>query len=121
MPMVRTIVPPLELCGWPNTCSTRARTFERVVFADFWRSDSGRLRAARRWIRLCYLRNARRDLFEQLQPFRARAIFARAKAGGVAASTRQVFDERGGHWIGDGATTTIGTEGVARCKAPPLG
>ncbi len=23
------------------------------VFADFWRSDSGRLRAARRWIRLC--------------------------------------------------------------------
>jgi hypothetical protein len=26
---------------------------ERVVFADFWRSESGRLRAARRWIRLC--------------------------------------------------------------------
>ena len=25
----------------------RARTFERVVFADLWRSDSGRLRAAR--------------------------------------------------------------------------
>src|SRR6516165_12448115 len=50
MPMVRTILPPIELCCWPNTCSTRARTFERVVFADFWRSDSGRLRAARRWI-----------------------------------------------------------------------
>src|SRR5881392_3529327 len=31
----------------------RARTFEHVVFADFWRSDSGRLRAACRWIRLC--------------------------------------------------------------------
>jgi hypothetical protein len=42
MPMVRTILPPIELCCWPNTCSTRARTFERVVFADFWRSDSGR-------------------------------------------------------------------------------
>jgi hypothetical protein len=36
-----------------NVSSTRARTFERVVFADFWRSDSGRLCAARRWIRLC--------------------------------------------------------------------
>jgi hypothetical protein len=35
MPMVRTILPPIELCCWPNTCSTRARTFERVVFADF--------------------------------------------------------------------------------------
>src|SRR5205807_8051328 len=50
MPMLRTILPPIELCWWPNTCSTRARTFERVVFADFWRSDSGRSRAARRWI-----------------------------------------------------------------------
>src|SRR5690348_5605319 len=53
MPMVRTILPPIEFCWWPNTCSTRSRTFERVVFADFWRSDSGRSRAARRWIRLC--------------------------------------------------------------------
>ena len=41
MPMVRTILPPIEFCCWPNTCSTRARTFERAVFADFWRSDSG--------------------------------------------------------------------------------
>ena len=41
MPMVRTILPPIEFCCWPNTCSTRARTFESVVFADFWRSDSG--------------------------------------------------------------------------------
>src|SRR5207253_7262721 len=64
MPMVRTILPPIEFCWWPNTCSTRARTFERVVFADFWRSDSGRLRAARRWIRLCkpFLLQARLDL-----------------------------------------------------------
>src|SRR4029450_500213 len=53
MPIVRTILPPIEFCWWPNTCSTRARTFERVVLADFWRSDSGRLRAARRWIQLC--------------------------------------------------------------------
>src|SRR5262249_51107235 len=37
MPMVRTILPPIEFCWWPNTCSTRARTLERVVFADFWR------------------------------------------------------------------------------------
>jgi hypothetical protein len=36
MPMVRTILPPIEFCWWPNTCSTRARTLERVVFADFW-------------------------------------------------------------------------------------
>src|SRR6266516_7527853 len=64
MPMVRTIFPPIELCWWPNTCSTRARTFERLVFADFWRSDSGRLRAARRWIRplQALLRQARLDL-----------------------------------------------------------
>ncbi len=34
MPMMRTILPPIEPCWWPNTCSTRARTFERVVFAD---------------------------------------------------------------------------------------
>jgi hypothetical protein len=53
MPMVRTILPPIEFCWWPNTCSTRARTLERVVFADFWRSDSGRFHAARRGIRLC--------------------------------------------------------------------
>src|SRR5438128_7273800 len=53
MPMVRTILPPIEFCWWPNTCSTRARTLERVVFADFWRSDSTRFRAARRWIWLC--------------------------------------------------------------------
>jgi hypothetical protein len=33
MPMVRTILPPIELCWWPNTCSKRARTFERVVFS----------------------------------------------------------------------------------------
>src|SRR5438067_5517122 len=50
MPMVRTILPPIEFCWWPNTCSTRARTLERVVFADFWRSDNGRFRAACRWI-----------------------------------------------------------------------
>src|SRR5262245_29147800 len=62
MPMVRTNLPPIELCWWPNTCSIRARTFERVVFADFWRSDSGRLRAARRWIRLTLLLQARLDL-----------------------------------------------------------
>ena len=30
MPMVRTILPPIEFCCWPNTCSTRARTFERL-------------------------------------------------------------------------------------------
>src|SRR6516225_11910056 len=29
MPMVRTILPPIEFCWWPNTCSTRARTLER--------------------------------------------------------------------------------------------
>jgi hypothetical protein len=23
MPMVRTILPPIEFCWWPNTCSTR--------------------------------------------------------------------------------------------------
>ena len=39
--LVRTILPPIEFCCWPNTCSTQARTFESVVFADFWRSDSG--------------------------------------------------------------------------------
>jgi hypothetical protein len=35
MPIVRTVLPPIEL-WWPDTCSTRARIFERVVFADFW-------------------------------------------------------------------------------------
>jgi len=34
MPMVRTNFPLMEL-GWhPNTCSTRARTFERVLAAS---------------------------------------------------------------------------------------
>src|SRR6266536_1214565 len=40
MPMVRTILPPIEFCWWPNTCSTRARTLERVVFADRQRTIS---------------------------------------------------------------------------------
>jgi hypothetical protein len=31
--MVRTILPPIEFCWWPNTCSTRARTRDRIVLA----------------------------------------------------------------------------------------
>ena len=52
MPMVRTILPPIEFCWWPNTCSTRARTLARVVLAASSRCDKGRLRAARRQMRL---------------------------------------------------------------------
>ncbi len=34
-PMLRTSVPPMSLLWAPNTCSTRARTFERVVLPRF--------------------------------------------------------------------------------------
>ena len=42
VPMVRTILRPSKFSWWPKTCSTRARTSERAVFASFWRSVSGR-------------------------------------------------------------------------------
>ena len=38
-------------------------------------------------------RHAGRDLFEQLQPFAAEAVFEQAESGDVAARTRQVLDE----------------------------
>ena len=43
---------PCRCSGPPNTCSTRARTFERVVLPRFSRSLSGLLRYPLRWIRL---------------------------------------------------------------------
>ena len=43
----------------------------------------------------------RRDLFEQLQPFPAQAVFELHKAGGVAARPRQAVDEAGADRIGD--------------------
>ncbi len=51
-PMLRTSVPPMSLLWAPNTCSTRARTFERVLLPRFCRSLSGLLRCPLRWIRL---------------------------------------------------------------------
>ncbi len=46
------IVPPKSLLWAPNTCSTRARTLERVLLPRFSRSLSGLLRCPLRWIRL---------------------------------------------------------------------
>ena len=46
-------------------------------------------------------RNARSDLFEQLQPFCAEAIFEHAKAGEVAAGPRQALDKAVANRIGD--------------------
>src|SRR5262249_22731961 len=40
------------------------------------------------------------DLFEQLQPFTADAIFVNRKTGGVAPRPRQAFDEAGPNRIG---------------------
>src|SRR5262245_25708134 len=40
-----------------------------------------------------YPRHARRDLFEQLQPFPADAVFEQEETGGVAARPRQAFDK----------------------------
>jgi hypothetical protein len=44
-------------------------------------------------------RHARRDLFEQLQPFPAQAEFEHHETGGVAARPRQAIDEAGGDRI----------------------
>ena len=41
------------------------------------------------------VRHAGRDLFEQLQPFRADAVFELGKTGDVAARPRQARDEAG--------------------------
>ena len=46
-------------------------------------------------------RHARRDLLEQLQPFRAHAVFELSEAGRVAARPRQALDEAGADRIGD--------------------
>src|SRR5262245_57326809 len=40
-----------------------------------------------------YPRHARRDLFEQLQPFPADAVFEQEETGGVATRPRQAFDK----------------------------
>ena len=58
-------------------------------------------------------RHARRDLLEQLQPFRAHAVFEVHEAGGVAARPRQAFDEAGADRIGDRPRTRS-----ARCGSP---
>jgi hypothetical protein len=44
--------------------------------------------------------NVGRNLFEQLQPFTADAIFVNRKTGGVAPRPRQAFDEAGPNRIG---------------------
>ena len=46
-------------------------------------------------------RYARRDLLEQLQPFRAQAVIEQDKASGVAARPRQTIDIAGADGIGD--------------------
>jgi hypothetical protein len=45
--------------------------------------------------------HAGRDLFEQIQPFSAHAVFIRSKTRGVAARPRQTIDEAGADRIGD--------------------
>ena len=60
-----------------------------------------------------HARHARRDLFEQLQPFRAQTIFELHEAGGVAARPRQAVDEAGADRIGDDPRTQS-----ARCGSP---
>ena len=51
-PPARSVYAKLSFMGHV-LMENRARTFESVVCADFWRSVSGRLRAAPRWIQLC--------------------------------------------------------------------
>jgi hypothetical protein len=46
-------------------------------------------------------RQARRNLFEQFQPFRARGVFEQDETGGVAPWPRQAFDEAGADRIWD--------------------
>src|SRR6516165_6203526 len=48
-----------------------------------------------------HARHARRDLFEQFQPFSAYAVFIQHEASGVAARPRQAVDETAADWIGD--------------------
>jgi hypothetical protein len=49
----------------------------------------------------CNPRRAGCDLLQQLQPFRADAIFEQRKPSGIAARSRQAFDKAGGDRIGD--------------------
>src|SRR5262249_16617767 len=46
-------------------------------------------------------RHAGPDLFKQLQPFSAEAILEQGKSRGVAARTRQTFDEPGANRVND--------------------
>ena len=50
-------------------------------------------------------RHARRDLFEQLQPFSAQAVLERRETGGVAAWLRQARDETGADRVDDDSRT----------------
>ena len=45
--------------------------------------------------------HAGRDLFEQLQPFRADRVLEYGKTGGIAARPRHACDQAGAHWIDD--------------------
>jgi hypothetical protein len=48
-----------------------------------------------------HLLHARSDLFEQLQPFRADAVFVQHKTSSVAARPREGFHETGADRFGD--------------------
>src|SRR5262249_37700990 len=49
----------------------------------------------------CHTFHARRDLLEQLQPFRAEAELEEEETGGIAARPRQAVDKAGTNWISD--------------------
>jgi hypothetical protein len=66
------------------------------------------------------LRHARRNLFEQLQPFPTDAEFERGKAGGVSPRSRQTSDEAGTDRIGK-ITIGLGSSALMRCgRAVPF-
>src|SRR5262245_64509991 len=45
--------------------------------------------------------HSRSDLFQQLQPFPADAVFELNKSGGIAARSRQAIDDGGADWVYD--------------------
>jgi hypothetical protein len=49
----------------------------------------------------CCMRQARRNLFKELQPLRTYCIFKQSKSCDVASRVRQACDQSATYWIGD--------------------
>src|SRR5262245_37651580 len=92
-----TVRGPREGCNGEFDLRRLVQVDRTYLDAQRWRhsldrGELGRASGQGRVPKNCYSGHAWRDLFEQLQPFCAQAIFKIGEPGGVAAWPRQAFD-----------------------------